>query len=90
MLPTLRSGEMLLLRRTKRFRPGQLVLFEDAAFRLNIKRLADQLDSGWLVLGDNQANSIDSNTYGPIKTEQLKAVVVARYWPRPKIFSWRA
>lgn len=86
MLPTLRNNDMLLLRRSDRFRSGQLVLLEDHAFRLTIKRLSHQIQDQWWVVGDNVENSIDSRSYGAVSTHQLQAVVIARYWPRPKLF----
>jgi len=86
MLPTLRNNDMLLLRRSDRFRSGQLVLLEDHAFRLTIKRLSHQIQDQWWVVGDNVENSIDSRSYGTVSTHQLQAVVIARYWPRPKLF----
>lgn len=84
MLPTLQAGDYLLLRRTKRFKPGQVVLLEDDKFRLVIKRLSAQTATGWWVLGDNPAESIDSRTYGEVNSAQLKAVAILRYWPKPK------
>lgn len=89
MLPTLRNNDMLLLWRSDKFRPGQLVLLEDHAFRLTIKRLSHQIQNQWWVVGDNVENSIDSRSYGTVSTHQLRAVVIARYWPRPKLFRQR-
>jgi nickel-type superoxide dismutase maturation protease len=86
MLPTLHNNDMLLLRRSSRFRPGQLVLLEDHAFRLTIKRLSHQIQDQWWVVGDNAEHSIDSRSYGAVSSQQLQAVVIARYWPRPKLF----
>ena len=89
MLPTLTSGDYLILRRTRKFRPGQVVLLEDEKFRQVVKRLGTKSDSGWQVLGDNANQSIDSRDYGAVSEDQIKAVVVARYWPWPKLIKAR-
>ncbi len=38
-----------------------------------------------LVLGDNRSASTDSRTYGPVPLEQVRARVVARLLPRPRM-----
>lgn len=85
MAPTLLDGDYLLLYRSERFRPGQVVLMEDNQFRLVLKRLSHLTDAGWWVLGDNPDQSTDSRQYGAVTTEQLKAIALARYWPWPKL-----
>ena len=85
MQPTLNPGDFLLLRRSTKLKPGQIVLIEDDNFRLVIKRLDHQTATGWWVLGDNPNQSTDSREFGEIKPEQIQAVAVARYWPWPKL-----
>lgn len=90
MAPTLQNGDFLLLYRSKRFRPGQVVLLEDKQFRLVLKRLSHRTEAGWWVLGDNPNQSTDSREYGEVASEQLKAIALVRYWPRPKLIRSRA
>ena len=33
------------------------------------------------VLGDNRSNSQGSNSFGPVPYENVKAIVVVRWWP---------
>ena len=87
MLPTLKPGDYLLLKRTDKFKSGQIVLLEDSEFRLVIKRLSAITNGQWQVLGDNPELSRDSRIYGLVKPDQIKAVVVARYWPWPKLIT---
>ncbi|GAA2703065.1 S24/S26 family peptidase [Micromonospora olivasterospora] len=86
MAPTLRHGDALLVRRGGRpVRPGDLVV---AVFRarpelLVVKRAVRVQDGGWWVRGDNDLVTDDSRTYG---VADVRARVVARYWPRPRLF----
>lgn len=84
MQPTLQPGDYVLIRRSSTLKPGQMVLLEDEKFRLVIKRLISKSSAGWWVLGDNLAQSIDSRQFGAVAESQIKGVVVARYWPKPK------
>lgn len=40
----------------------------------------------FFLLGDNRVHSSDSRKYGPISTTQIAGVVLARLWPRPRLF----
>lgn len=83
MLPTLRSGDLLLVRslRTGEPREGQIVCAETDTVEA-IKRVTRPPADGtvWLE-GDNAAASTDSRSLGAILVERLTGVVVLRYWP---------
>jgi phage repressor protein C with HTH and peptisase S24 domain len=81
MVPTLRHGDALLVRRTGRAKPGDVAVVRfgtDPA--LYVKRLAYVVDGGWWALGDNPYASSDSRTYGPAR---VVGRVLLRWWPRP-------
>lgn len=80
MVPTLRCGDQLLVRRTSRARPGDLVVARFAAVpdRAVVKRAIRPSGDGWWLLGDNPAGSDDSRSYGP---GAVVGRVVWRYWP---------
>jgi phage repressor protein C with HTH and peptisase S24 domain len=82
MAPTLRSGDALLVRRSGRVRPGQIVV---ARFRarpdlLVVKRAVRPHDDGWWIEGDNEFVTDDSRSYG---VADVIGPVILRYWPRP-------
>ena len=83
MVPTLRHGDALLVRRGGRaIRPGDVVV---ARFRarpdlLVVKRAVRPEDGGWWVRGDNALVTDDSRAYG---VADVIGRVVFRYWPRP-------
>jgi nickel-type superoxide dismutase maturation protease len=82
MVPTLRDGDAILVRRTSRVRAGQVVV---ARFPgqpgLVVKRAVRVVDGGWWVEGDNEAVADDSRRYGPAVVEGR---VLLRWWPRLK------
>ncbi|HVQ93244.1 MAG TPA: S24 family peptidase [Mycobacteriales bacterium] len=81
MVPTLRSGEVVLARRGGRVRPGHVVL---ARFRarpelLVVKRAVRAQDGGWWIESDNPyAHDDDSRRYG---VADVLGRVIWRYWP---------
>ncbi|BBH64612.1 hypothetical protein ACTI_12970 [Actinoplanes sp. OR16] len=82
MVPTLRSGDALVVRRGARIRPGDVVV---ASFRsrpglLVVKRAIREQDGGWWLEGDNEFVTDDSRAYGVGDT---LGRVTYRYWPRP-------
>lgn len=88
MEPTLRQGDLLLVRYAVPPRPGDLVVarFPDGA--LTVKRAVEPRPTrsggaGWWVLSDRPDLGVDSRHRGPIPEEAVSAVVVARLWPRP-------
>jgi len=80
MVPALRDGDALLVRRTDRVRAGQVVVVRFAGEPgLSVKRAVRPVDGGWWVLGDNPYGSTDSRDLGPA---QIVGRVVLRWWPR--------
>lgn len=89
MVPTLRPGDALLVRRGGRaVRPGDVVV---ARFRarpelLVVKRAVRPCQEGWWVESDSAAVADDSRAFGPA---DVVGRVVCRWWPRPRLFSTR-
>lgn len=88
MVPTLRHGDVLLVRRGGRqIRPGDVVV---AVFRSRpelavVKRAVRAQDGGWWLRGDNELITDDSRTYG---VADVLGRVVLRYWPRLRRFGY--
>jgi nickel-type superoxide dismutase maturation protease len=82
MVPTLRHGDALLVRRGGRIRAGDVVVarFRSRPDLLVVKRAVRPEDGGWWVRGDNELVTDDSRAYG---VADVIGRVVARYWPRP-------
>jgi phage repressor protein C with HTH and peptisase S24 domain len=81
MVPTLRHGDALLVRRTAAGRTGGVAVVRfDGDPTLYVKRLHHRVDGGWWALGDNAIASTDSRTYGPA---HVLGRVLLRWWPRP-------
>jgi phage repressor protein C with HTH and peptisase S24 domain len=82
MVPTLRHGDALLVRRGSAAWPGAVVVVrfsgEDGLF---VKRAVRPAAGGWWVEGDNRSVSDDSRRYGPAR---VVGRVVVRYWPAPR------
>lgn len=83
MVPTLRSGDALLVARSAAVRPGDLVVATFAARPdlLVVKRAVREEGGGWYVAGDNPFAVGDSAVHGPA---QVVGRVMLRYWPRPR------
>ena len=82
MVPTLKSGDALLVRRRARIRPGDVVVarFRSRPGLLVVKRAIREQDGGWWLEGDNGLVIDDSRAYGVADTIGR---VTFRYWPRP-------
>ncbi len=80
MVPTLRSGDAVVVWRGAAVRSGDVVLgrFRDTPDRLVVKRAVRPHDGGWWVEGDNPYGTDDSRRYGAADVEGR---VVWRYWP---------
>ncbi len=83
MQPTLQPGDRLIVLRTPRARPGQLVAVPDPRqpSRTVIKRVASISDDTMTVLGDNPSASTDSRTFGPVGRSAIRGRAVFRYFP---------
>jgi nickel-type superoxide dismutase maturation protease len=83
MVPTLRHGDVVLARRTRHPRTGDVVVvtWVTRPGQLSIKRAARPEQENWHVEGDNSTASTDSRELGPA---QVHGVVVARLWPHPR------
>ncbi|GAA1796813.1 hypothetical protein GCM10009835_13700 [Planosporangium flavigriseum] len=81
MAPTLRDGDALLVRRTTRVRPGDVVVarFRSRPSLLVVKRVARAEGDGWWLVGDNEFVADDSRAYG---IADIDGRVVLRWWPR--------
>jgi len=80
MTPTLAPGDCLLVRRTARVRPGEVVVarFAVRPDLLVVKRAVRPHDGGWWVQGDNPLVRDDSRRYG---AAEVVGRVVLRWWP---------
>ena len=83
MLPTLQSGDRLLVLRDGRARVGDVVALPDprAPSRTLVKRVAARGAGGITVLGDNPAASTDSRVLGPLAPATIRGRAVYRYFP---------
>ncbi|OJF10824.1 S26 family signal peptidase [Couchioplanes caeruleus] len=82
MAPILRSGDALVVWRTRRVREGDIVVarFRSRPGLLVVKRAIRAQDQGWWVRGDNEFVTDDSRAYG---VADVIGRVMFRYWPRP-------
>ncbi len=87
MEPALHPGDCLLIRRTRRIRPGQIVVARHPVRPdlLLVKRAARRADGGWWLESDNQAapGAVDSWRFGAVPGPLIEGRVLARYW-RPR------
>jgi hypothetical protein len=94
MLPTLRPGDVLLVRYAGRVRPGALVLARFADGVLVVKRAEGRRTTrtgapAWWLVSDNPGAGVDSRHRGAVAVDDVVAVVVGRLWPRPRPFRRR-
>jgi hypothetical protein len=94
MRPTLTDGDRLLVRygrapTSRLLARGCLVVVDlppddDGRPRpLAVKRAVRRGGRGWWVERDSSTEGVDSWQVGALPDEALRAVVVARLWPRP-------
>ena len=83
MEPALLPGDCLLIRRTRRIRPGQVVVARhpDRPEMLLVKRAARRADGGWWLESDNpEAGAVDSRRFGAVPGSLIEGRVLVRYW----------
>lgn len=85
MRPTLVPGDLLLVDRHARVRPGLLVVLDLPDGTTAVKRVTNAHDDGWWVERDNPRAGVDSWLVGAIAPGELRGVVRARLWPRPRL-----
>jgi nickel-type superoxide dismutase maturation protease len=82
MEPALRPGDCLLIRRTRRIRPGQVVVARHPGRpeMLLVKRAARRTDGGWWLESDNPgAGAVDSRRFGAVPGPLIEGRVLVRY-----------
>jgi phage repressor protein C with HTH and peptisase S24 domain len=80
MVPTLRDGDAILVLRTHRVRPGDVVVGYFAGLPAPVvKRVVRPTGAGWWLEGDNGLVQDDSRRYGPA---EVTGRVLLRWWPR--------
>jgi phage repressor protein C with HTH and peptisase S24 domain len=81
MVPALRAGDALIVRRGGRVRTGDVVVarFRSRPDLLVVKRAVREVDGGWWVQGDNPLVRDDSRAYG---VADVIGRVLIRYYPR--------
>lgn len=86
MEPTLRDGDLLLVRVGARITPGDVVVARlPEREGLAVKRAVRLDTDGWWVERDNPRAGVDSWVVGAIAAGDVVAKVVARVWPPRRI-----
>jgi phage repressor protein C with HTH and peptisase S24 domain len=75
MAPTLKANQIVIAIRTKKYKPGQIVIAKQSN-REVIKRLRLAGNGDYLLFGDNSLKSSDSRQYGPIKAKNIMGRVL--------------
>jgi phage repressor protein C with HTH and peptisase S24 domain len=84
MVPTLRSGDTVLVRHGAPIRPGDVVLatFRTLPDRLVLKRAVRAQDGGWWLASDNAFAGGDSEAHGVADVHARVRVRLGRGRPR--------
>jgi phage repressor protein C with HTH and peptisase S24 domain len=84
MVPALRPGDTVIVRRTTAVRVGQVVLasFRTMPDRLVVKRAVRQQDGGWWLASDNTFAGGDSAVHGVADVVGRVVLRVSRWAPR--------
>jgi phage repressor protein C with HTH and peptisase S24 domain len=78
MAPTLTPGKIILAMRSRKIRPGNVVVIWHEGLD-KIKRVVDIRNGEVFVAGDNAAQSTDSRSFGWLP---IKAVIAKVIWPK--------
>jgi phage repressor protein C with HTH and peptisase S24 domain len=78
MVPSLRDGDVVIVRHGRAVRPGDLVLarYRSMPERYVLKRAVRRADGGWWLASDNPAAGGDSTVHG---VADVLACVVLRW-----------
>ncbi|HLX50697.1 MAG TPA: nickel-type superoxide dismutase maturation protease [Streptosporangiaceae bacterium] len=82
MQPTLLPGDWLLIRRSRRIRPGQVVVARHPArpALLLVKRVIRHEPGGWWLESDSPDEGVvDSRNFGPVPPSLIEGVLLLRY-----------
>jgi phage repressor protein C with HTH and peptisase S24 domain len=84
MVPTLRDGDTVLVRRGAPIAPGNVVLatFRSLPARLVLKRAVHAQDGGWWLASDNPFAGGDSATHGVADVQARVTCVLRHGLPR--------
>ncbi|GAB3021018.1 hypothetical protein GCM10011376_22430 [Nocardioides flavus (ex Wang et al. 2016)] len=90
MLPTLREGDVLLVRYGAPVRAGDLVVARFVDGTVAVKRAVEPRRTrsgspGWWLLSDNPGEGVDSRHRGAVAEDDVLAVVRLRVWPTPRV-----
>ena len=83
MQPTLREGDLLLVRHGARPRPGAVCVVRLPDGTVAVKRVRTHESDGWWVERDNPRAGVDSWQVGAVPDADVVAVARLRVWPRP-------
>jgi nickel-type superoxide dismutase maturation protease len=83
MVPTVRPGDLCLVRWGGRVGPGKLVVARhpERPELLIVKRVLRRDDRGWWLSSDNPLAGGDSETFGAVPDRLVLGRVLLRYWP---------
>lgn len=81
MVPTLRHGDVVVVRHGAAVRPGDVVIarFRSMPDRLVIKRAGRAVDGGWWLTSDNSAVAGDSEQHG-VADVSARVILRLRGW----------
>lgn len=89
MVPALRAGDLLLVDHRRPPEVGDVVVARLADQTLAVKRVAERRTTrtggaGLWLLSDDPVVGVDSRHRGVVPVGDVRAVVMARLWPRPR------
>lgn len=78
MMPCLEYGDIALFFSNIKIKPGKIVIFEHDGIE-KVKRVKSVKGKEVYVLGDNASKSKDSRTFGCIKKDSIKGVMMIKW-----------